>query len=602
MRRAASATSIGLRAAPAAGGQRPGSVSVASVPRRRPGTASGARNWEELPSFAARPPAAAPYAPQLRPPTAGLWGAAGGPAPAGHAGRSQLRAPTSGLWGTGGAPAAAVPAAGKPGSYWRTGLHRSPSAPLGLHRSPSAPVAPPRHAAEHHYHQPQPHGPCYDHHALHAGCGASPGTGFEEAGGDLSEARLKIYSDLFEEVIERDRVFGPLLRKIKTAYDVLLEQPHEMERTPQMPLHGHFADSFTDERWHPHQDMPGSWQSRAGAIAAAAAAAAGRPYGGPPSTEPTTRAERGGDAWELHRENRVLKDLVERLHLELEEAVKREHRWKQKVVKLKERAASANTSHASAMQSYLHLTVPPGYSMVVPAHEQWSHGHLADGYPATHPAEEARRAHHHAAAPGPPVRAFHPSRREPGPGDADGHEGAHLNQGGLLSMSSISPQTSMPLVHEPLDGAAASGADTPGSEDSGRLPQRPCRRHIVTPAHVPPLDFSRLKHQLEEEEEEEEEGELPEEGADGDPRYYQDQAGVEGDSRYYDGQEDEEEEEGEGPEDDEGFGASDGEGSGDGSDAVVRERETMGHISRPAAAARQQLQGKYAAPERPRSN
>merc|ERR1719235_1132731 len=46
-------------------------------------------------------------------------------------------------------------------------------------------------------------------------------TGLTESGG-MPESRLKIYSDLFEEVIERDRVFGSLLRKIKTAYDMLL--------------------------------------------------------------------------------------------------------------------------------------------------------------------------------------------------------------------------------------------------------------------------------------------------------------------------------------------------------------------------------------------
>merc|ERR1740130_344106 len=57
------------------------------------------------------------------------------------------------------------------------------------------------------------------------------------------------------------------------------------------------------------------------------------------SNEPTTRAE-GGQAFEMQRENRVLKDLVERLHLELEEAVRREHRWKQKVTKLKSRDPS----------------------------------------------------------------------------------------------------------------------------------------------------------------------------------------------------------------------------------------------------------------------
>merc|ERR1711871_359688 len=42
----------------------------------------------------------------------------------------------------------------------------------------------------------------------------------------LPESRLKVYSNLFEEVIERDKVYGSLLRKVKTAYDSFL-RPQE---------------------------------------------------------------------------------------------------------------------------------------------------------------------------------------------------------------------------------------------------------------------------------------------------------------------------------------------------------------------------------------
>merc|ERR1719203_1209325 len=70
------------------------------------------------------------------------------------------------------------------------------------------------------------------------------------------------------------------------------------------------------------------------------------------SNEPTTRAEQGMEAWEMQRENIELKDLVERLHLELEEAIKREHRWKQKVVKLKAKAESVNTSQVIPQPIY----------------------------------------------------------------------------------------------------------------------------------------------------------------------------------------------------------------------------------------------------------
>merc|ERR1719188_619560 len=122
-------------------------------------------------------------------------------------------------------------------------------------------------------------------------------------------SRLRVYSDLFEEVIERDGVFGSLLRKIKTAYEgVLGDDPMQPGMAP---------EGVPD--WGPdHLGVDSS-------------------HDGPHSSEPTTRAEDRLAAKEMVRENRVLRDLVERLHLELEEAVKREHRWRQKVAQLKAR-------------------------------------------------------------------------------------------------------------------------------------------------------------------------------------------------------------------------------------------------------------------------
>merc|ERR1719195_2515408 len=64
-----------------------------------------------------------------------------------------------------------------------------------------------------------------------------------------------------------------------------------------------------------------------------------------------------------------------------------------------------------------------------------------------------------------PSWTFHHSRREPGLPESEG-QAAMLNQAGLLSMSSISPQTSALPPQEPADALGTSGTDTPGSEDS----------------------------------------------------------------------------------------------------------------------------------------
>lgn len=94
-------------------------------------------------------------------------------------------------------------------------------------------------------------------------------------------------------------------------------------------------------------------------------------------------------------------------------------------------------------------------------------------------------------------------RREPSleapEGEVNSSHDAPVNQGGLLSLSSISPQTSPP---PPVMDAG--GQDSARSTDSGMLPQRPTRRIIVKPDHVPTLDFSRLRIGMEEDEQEEE--------------------------------------------------------------------------------------------------
>lgn len=282
----------------------------------------------------------------------------------------------------------------------------------------------------------------------------------------------------FEEVIERDRVFGSLLRKIKTAYDMLLLRAPAVPPLPMdgssMAHHGHTHEAMDQHTWG--QDNRG--------------------HSGLHSNETTTRAE-GGQAWEMQRENRVLKDLVERLHLELEEAVRREHRWKQKVTKLKARVDGSDSRQASPPQA------PGLYGKVA---DDWLGGH-AGGHPdfhsqAGHPPAEDRGLHDdlkRAANGG--VPKFHANRREPTLGDTDGQDGP-LNQGGLLSLSSISPTASVPPLPESFN------AESARSTDSGMLPQRPPRRQVVKPAHVPQLDLSKLKDQLDDEDEEEEEMEM----------------------------------------------------------------------------------------------
>jgi len=330
-------------------------------------------------------------------------------------------------------------------------------------------------------------------------------TGLTDGGG-MPESRLKIYSDLFEEVMERDRVFGSLLRKIKTAYDMLLVRqgpavPPFPVDTSSMAHNGHGGHEAMDQHsWAGDNRGPGSLHSN----------------------EPTTRAE-GGQGWEMHRENRVLKDLVERLHLELEEAVRREHRWKQKVTKLKSKAEPDPRTTPSQEQFYgkvqqdFYTQSAPGnhskdlYSQMASEKELYAQAcneYYAQGgklRPEDLIAAEALKGLEQ------PPR-FHSSHREPTLGESLRSEGGlegTLNQGGLLSMSSISPTASVP----PLPDSFA--VDSARSADSGMLPQKPTRCPVQKPSHVPGLDFSKLKQLEDEEEDDDMEGEEGQDGEEG---------------------------------------------------------------------------------------
>ncbi|CAE7462096.1 unnamed protein product [Symbiodinium sp. CCMP2456] len=131
---------------------------------------------------------------------------------------------------------------------------------------------------------------------------------------------LKIYSDLFEEVIERDRVFGSLLRKVKAAYDSHLTR--EVGAVPPMP-----------------------------GVAESLPKALPRGLASEPVLAPEVSQVDASQPWELHRENQALKDLIERLHMELEVAVKREQRWKNKASKLKARANASRLSSSTQLMA-----------------------------------------------------------------------------------------------------------------------------------------------------------------------------------------------------------------------------------------------------------
>lgn len=361
-----------------------------------------------------------------------------------------------------------------------------------LQQPPAMPVDQQQPPEAHYGRPPPPAQSSFHHYEGASGLPSQHSLGPDESG-IMPESRLQIYSDLFEEVIDRDRVFGSLLRKIKTAYDSLLARGVGQQEIPPMPHDERLMGGLPsgppgrgDSSWAP--DLSSTELYR-------------QPYGAAHSNEPTRRAE-AGEGWEMHRENRVLKDLVERLHLELEEAVKREHRWKQKVAKLKSRGDSVGPSRPEStgntpqqMQAYGHGQQDPWTSMGYPKE-------MMPEFESTLSATDAQKMA--TGMPGPNVPKFNAMRREPGlPQDGDPGQDGALNQGGLLSLSSISPQASANPGVESMEY----DADTARSTDSGMLPQRPERRNIMKPAHVPRLDLSLLKQNEEEEEEDEEEGE-----------------------------------------------------------------------------------------------
>lgn len=328
--------------------------------------------------------------------------------------------------------------------------------------------------------------------------------------GAMPEGRLKIYSDLFEEVIERDRVFGSLLRKIKTAYDMLLvgpNRPGASQPVPPLPMDASAATISAE--MSEQRSWPGSGLAGGASGSIHGGGSGGLPGSAPGghSNEPTTRQEGGLQVWEMQRENRVLKDLVERLHLELEEAVRREHRWRHKVTKLKARVESVDSGpgqHPAMMQNGLGSGMISDYTDGVdePA---WMQGLMSNPQKDLQHGDDPKRTLGSSGVP-----RFHAMQREPlaATGDlmADGQQEAMLNQGGLLSLSSISPQHSVVPMHADagLLGTSAADVDSARSTDSGMLPQR-LERRVIKPDYVPKLDFTRLKDALEEEEEEEEE-------------------------------------------------------------------------------------------------
>merc|ERR1712232_636851 len=218
------------------------------------------------------------------------------------------------------------------------------------------------------------------------------------------------------------------------------------------------------------------------------------------------------------RENRGLKDLVERLHLELEEAVRREHRWKQKASKTKGRPGDVGgvqkdrdrPNHPGQFDfSYaLHHDSKTAQTSLWPPHidDDMStapyHGHsMMAGHPMPGQGNNGygNLNDYEVAPPSQmPPRSFHQSRREPSLASDD--QQPMLNHAGLLSLSSISHAQDLTSPPAPADRLA--GQDSARSDDSGMLPQRPDRLQVNKPDCVPALDLSRLHERLEAEDDE----------------------------------------------------------------------------------------------------
>jgi len=300
------------------------------------------------------------------------------------------------------------------------------------------------------------------------------------------DARVQKYSDLFDEVIQRDRIFGSLLGKIKAAYDDALRE----------------AVLSGGQRQKPSGPSKMQWPPPAGGHAAGSSGSPLKPShhyaqastaGAPCSDEPTRRAQKDG-LQELQHENRVLKDLIERLHMELEAAMQREKNWKDKAQKQRPRPQGGDAGDAAVA----YQQAPAGY---VSQQQQYA-AHVQHYELSPEHQHQATMLPKQAAA---AARTFNAAMREPEPaanwGYAAPEEKSALNQGGILSLSSISQHTSP--QYAPMDYCG----DSARSTDSGMLPQCPTRRHVVKPANVPPLDLSKVPGPAEEEEEEEEDPE-----------------------------------------------------------------------------------------------
>jgi len=113
------------------------------------------------------------------------------------------------------------------------------------------------------------------------------------------------------------------------------------------------------------------------------------------------------------------------------------------------------------------------------------------------------------------LRTFHASRGEitgaPEPQEAEPAQDPALNHGGLVSFSTISPQTSGNPAPESMECMLNSCESARSADDSVMLPQRPTRRHVMKPPNVPSLDFTRLQQQLEQEQDDQEQGDCIEE-------------------------------------------------------------------------------------------
>jgi len=86
------------------------------------------------------------------------------------------------------------------------------------------------HMGDSHYGHSGYHGASQDH-FVDGPCPQS--MGLDDT--SMPESRFKVYSDLFEEVIERDRVFGSLLRKIKNSYDFMVMNGMQPQGMPPLP-------------------------------------------------------------------------------------------------------------------------------------------------------------------------------------------------------------------------------------------------------------------------------------------------------------------------------------------------------------------------------